>query len=57
MDLALGIFVIVIAGAESSIGLELVVGYHKNHDQISLDLKETNLCYYLYILYHIILVL
>lgn len=34
--LGLGIFAIVIAGAETAIGLALVVSYHKNHGQIYL---------------------
>lgn len=32
----IGIYAIVIAGAESAIGLALVVSYHKNHGQIYL---------------------
>lgn len=32
----IGIYAIVIAGAESAIGLALVVNYHKNHGQIYL---------------------
>ena len=33
----IGIYAIVIAGAESAIGLALVVSYHKNHGQIYLS--------------------
>ncbi|RYE12183.1 MAG: hypothetical protein EOP34_11325 [Rickettsiales bacterium] len=33
----MGIYAIVIAGAESAIGLALVVSYHKNHGQIYLS--------------------
>jgi NADH-ubiquinone oxidoreductase chain 4L len=34
--LIIGIYAIVLAGAESAIGLALVVSYHKNHGQIQL---------------------
>lgn len=34
--IGIGIFAIVIAGAETAIGLALVVSYHKNHGQIYL---------------------
>jgi NADH-ubiquinone oxidoreductase chain 4L len=35
--LVFGLFAIVLAGAESAIGLALVVSYHKNHGQIYLN--------------------
>ena len=34
--IGIGIFAIVIAGAETAIGLALVVSYHQNHGQIYL---------------------
>ena len=37
LGLAIGVYVIVIAGAESAIGLALVVSYHRNHGQINLE--------------------
>lgn len=37
LGLSLGIYAIVIAGAESAIGLALVVAYHRSHGEIFLD--------------------
>jgi NADH-ubiquinone oxidoreductase chain 4L len=37
LGMSLGIYAIVIAGAESAIGLALVVAYHRSHGQISLN--------------------